>query len=488
MKLNEYERRHRSLWQWTLFHKSRKYQCENCGKKTFILNFNTYLSKVNLTSSNPAEDQQIACETNSEQPTETKSHSFQIKAQKNHKVQPPHNLSNKRRKPRTHPKLNISGQNIKDIRIEQTFITSINNYLNVSPSSKTTAVANKQIESIITPEDQLETINPVHAESTSRCHEVHSLLNFPNRFVIYQKTTTVEDEIEEANKIHLELQESIDWSMDNFRNSGNFKLGLIKESTRKLVESMLRNPDAVFLLSKIKDTAAVAYTHCIDASILAVLFGRHLGLTKQELNTFALGVLLLDIGKSQVPEAVLEKQKKLASAEIMQIQKHVGYSLDILNTTHVDEEILSIVENHHERFDGQGYPQRKLETNISVFARMASIVDAYDSMTHNRPYRKALTARKALNALHQQRGQQFQAELVDEFTHCLGAYPTGSSVMLNTGQAGIVISQNEMSRLQPKVLIFRDSAKDKAIAPFMQDLERDSLRNDGKPIFIKAAA
>ena len=309
-----------------------------------------------------------------------------------------------------------------------------------------------------------------------------------NRFVIYQKTTTVEDEIEEANKIHLELQESIDWSMDNFRNSGNFKLGLIKESTRKLVESMLRNPDAVFLLSKIKDTAAVAYTHCIDASILAVLFGRHLGLTKQELNTFALGVLLLDIGKSQVPEAVLEKQKKLASAEIMQIQKHVGYSLDILNTTHVDEEILSIVENHHERFDGQGYPQRKLETNISVFARMASIVDAYDSMTHNRPYRKALTARKALNALHQQRGQQFQAELVDEFTHCLGAYPTGSSVMLNTGQAGIVISQNEMSRLQPKVLIFRDSAKDKAIAPFMQDLERDSLRNDGKPIFIKAAA
>jgi len=469
MKLNQYERRPRSLWQWALFRNSRKYQCENCGKKTFIADFNTYLSKANLTSSKPAEDQQIACETNSEQLTETKSHSFQTK-------------------PRIRPTLNRGAPNITDTRLEQSLITHINNYLDFSPSSNTTTAGSIQIESIITPEDQLEAINPVQTESTSHCHKVHSLLNLPNRFVIYQKTTTVEDEIGEANKVHLELQESIDWSMDNFRNSGNFKLGLIKESTRKLVESMLRNPDAVLLLSKIKDTAVVAYTHCIDASILAVLFGRHLGLTKQELNTFALGVLLLDIGKSQIPEAVLEKQKKLAPAEVMQIQKHVSYSLDILNTTHVDEEVLSIVENHHERFDGQGYPHRKLETNISVFAKMASIVDAYDAMTHNRPYRKALTARKAINTLLQQRDQQFQAELVDEFAHCLGAYPTGSSVMLNTGQAGIVVSQNEVSRLQPKVLIFRDSAKDKAITPFMQDLQRNSLRNNGKPIYIKAAA
>ena len=112
---------------------------------------------------------------------------------------------------------------------------------------------------------------------------------------------------------------------------------------------------------------------------------------------------------------------------------------------------------------------------------------ANDAMTHNRPYRKALPVRKAMDVLHKQRGRRYQPELVDEFAYCLGDYPTGSMVVLNTGQAGIVISQNENSRLQPKVLIFRDGVGNNVITPFTCDLEEESTGEDGESVFIKAA-
>ena len=472
--LNEYERRHRSVLQWALFPNSRKYQCTHCGKKTFIFNFNTYLANGLASSADQdrVRDQQKVYETTAKRQTKTSNATSPGKARSLPDVH----------RSLTHPvqlpspsKTDEDATNKKDTRLETTFISHINPYLNNLSASKSTLADNQQRGRTTTPEQRTELINPASIANTSRCQEIHALLNFPNPFVKYPTTNTVEDEIEEAKKIHLELQESLSWSMDNFQKTQCLKLGLIRESIRTLVESMLRNPDAIFLLSRLKDSDAFQYAHCVDASILAILFGRHMGLTKQELNTFALGVLLLDIGKSRLPNALLEKQKKLLPAEIILIQKHVQFSLDILKTTDIDEEILAIVENHHERFDGQGYPQCKPETDISVFTKMASIVDAYDAMTHHRPYRRALPVRTAIDILHQQRGTKFQAELVDEFSCSLGAYPTGSTVMLNTGQEGIVISQNEASRLQPKILVFRDSVKNRAITPFTQDLERESL-------------
>jgi len=487
-KLNEYERRHRSVWQWTLFPNSRKYQCEHCGKKTFITNFNTYRAKENSvpTGIDPIPNPHVPNEITSEQQRVTTTKTPQTESTNSpQEISSPHTDLVK---PYPSSKKDVEAADANEDEYEETaFVNSINAFLNESSPSKVTAGGSTKVKVTHALENQAATINPELPKSTTNRIETHTLLNFPNRFIRYQKTTSVEEEIEEARKIHLELQESINWSMDNFQKSQHFKLGLITENTRMLVESMLRNPNAIFLLSKLKKTDPFTCHHCIDASILAVLFGRHMGLTKQELNTLALSVLLLDIGKSQIPKTVLEKQNTLEHADIMLIQKHVQFSLDILKTTNIDNEILAIIESHHERYDGQGYPQRKQEKDISALTKMASIVDAYDAMTHNRPYRKALHTRTAINALQQQRGLQFQAELVDEFTHCLGAFPTGSMVILNTGQAGIVISQNEGYRLQPKLLIFRDNTKDKVIAPYTHDLKKESTGEDGKSVFIKVA-
>ena len=477
IQLNDYERRHRAVWQWALFPNSRSYQCEHCGKKTFIFNSNKYLAKNSTASTGLEAEPQLASETVSEQWIKPKVFTPKKEADSRQKSQnyPPDTLS---------PfKASGSLHTTEDTQKEKSFITSINTFWSASTALETSLVDSKAA----TQEDQIGPVNPAPTKKTSQCQKVHALLNFPNQYVDYQNTLTIEDEIEEAKKIHQELQDSISWSLDNFQNSQHLKLGLIRESTRKLVECILRNSDALFLLSRLRDSSSYASTDCIDAAILAALFGRHMGLTKQELNTLALGVLLRDIGKSKVPSAVIEKQSKLAPAEIKLIQKHVQFSLNILSTADVDTEILTIIESHHERFDGKGYPQNRPEAEVSVFAKMASIVDAYDAMTHNRPYRKALPVRKAMDVLHKQRGRRYQPELVDEFAYCLGDYPTGSMVVLNTGQAGIVISQNEISRLQPKVLIFRDGVGNNVITPFTCDLEKESTGEGGESVFIKAA-
>ncbi len=317
--------------------------------------------------------------------------------------------------------------------------------------------------------------------------EVHALLNLPSRFVEYQVSTTIEKEIEKAKVVQQELQESISSSMDKFHQSQDLDLGSIKESTGELVESMIRNPDAAFLLSQLKEMDSFTYTHSVDASILAILFGRHMGLTVAELNTLALGVLFLDIGKTRLPKAMLEKRGKLAPAEIMLLRKHVQFSLIILSAAGIDKDALIIVANHHERFDGRGYPKRKREAEIPVFAKIASIVDFYDAITHNRPYRKALPTGRAINALYERRGLQFQAELIEEFIQCLGVYPTGSLVLLSTGEAGIVVSQNQVRRLRPKVLIVRDELKQDVTTPYTRDLDIDQIDSNGRRVYIQIA-
>lgn len=118
-----------------------------------------------------------------------------------------------------------------------------------------------------------------------------------------------------------------------------------------------------------------------------------------------------------------------------------------------------MVKTHHERFDGTGYPHGMSGTSIPMFGRIAAIVDSYDAMTSDRSYKKAITPHQALRVLYSECNKVFQEELVEQFIQCLGVYPTGSLVELTSGEVGIVISQNRMRRLRPKIMLILDSNK-----------------------------
>ncbi len=318
--------------------------------------------------------------------------------------------------------------------------------------------------------------------------KAHDAVGLPNAFVEYEVTASIEKELDVAREVHAELETSLDNALASYNESSELHVDEVKASTNHLVESMIRNPDASALLVRLQSQDSYSYAHSVEASVLAILFGRHLGLTEAELNKLALGVLLLDIGKLKLPPALLDKVGKLHHVEVRLLKQHVDYSIEVLaETPGLDPEVLSIVAYHHERFDGKGYPKGMKGSEIPVYARIAAIVDFYDAYTHPRPYRPAHSTAQAINALYNGSGTRFQPELVEEFIQCLGVYPTGSIVLLSSGEVGIVIEQNPLRRLRPTVLIVRDSDKQEIDMPYNCDLAMELFDKNGNKLFIESA-
>lgn len=325
-----------------------------------------------------------------------------------------------------------------------------------------------------------------HASDSAR--KLHASLGFKQSFVEYATTTPVVEEVATVKPILEELNTSINQTIARYRATQIFEVEKVQDVSNNLVASVIRSPDAAQLLAQLRLKDACTYLHSVEAFILAALFGRHLGLTSQELKTLSLGVLLMDIGKLRIPTALLEKRGKLTPVEVRILRRHIDYSLAILARDGVvDPEIVAIVRYHHERFDGTGYPSGKSGQDIPVYARMAAIIDFYDAVTHARPYRKEVPTSVAINALYQRRGTHFQPELVEEFIQALGVYPTGTLVELSSGEVGIVIAQNRSRRLRPTVLILRDAAKKEVKTPFPRDLNTEPQDAGGRKLFIKSA-
>ena len=259
----------------------------------------------------------------------------------------------------------------------------------------------------------------------------------------------------------------------------------VRDVVEPVLESVIRNPDALMWLTQMRHKDSYTYAHSLDNCALAVAFGRHLGLPKGDLNTLAMGLLLMDIGKMRLPEAVLNKAEPLTEKEFNMVRGHVGYSVEILErSADIDIDIINVALTHHERFDGSGYPSGLVGTETPVYGRMAAIIDCYDAMTSNRPYGKPVSAYAALQELYNWRNKYFQEELVEQFLQCLGAFPTGTLVEMHSGEVGIVMAQNRTRRMSPKVMLLLDKEKKPIPEYMMVDLMNQPLDYQENPLTI----
>ena len=276
----------------------------------------------------------------------------------------------------------------------------------------------------------------------------------PERKAVYQDATTVEKEMEVAKECHNNLSLGLNDIMDDVRHGRKINLEKAKIAIDGMVDSILRNPDAFMWLTKLKEADAYSYSHAIDCSVLAISFGRHLGLSKPELQDLAMGGLMFDVGKMKVAPEILEKEDSLTDDEFKEIKKHVEYTVEIMEQTEgVSQEAIEIARHHHERYDGSGYPLGMEGDQIPVFSRMVAIVDCFDAISSDRKYGEIVSPHSAIKKLYGWGGKDFQEELVEQFIQCLGVYPTGSLVELSTGEVGVVLSQNRMRRLRPKIML-----------------------------------
>ncbi len=298
--------------------------------------------------------------------------------------------------------------------------------------------------------------------------------------------TTVKDEIDTCRHDRAQALDTVGDILDDIKAGKTIHVQAVRKAVGGIVASIVRNPDAFFWLTRLKNKDNYAYAHCIDACGLAVAFGRHLGFSRVELENLAVGCLLFDIGKLQLPDELLKKPGRLTDSEYALIRRHVEFGAQMAGEMQgSNEEIVSVIWHHHERHNGKGYPRGIPGHQIPVNGRIAALVDCYDAITSERAYSPAVSAYDAVQMIYEWRDKDFQADMVEQFIQCIGLYPTGTLVELNTGEVGLVLSQNRVRRLRPTVMLVLD--KNKVAYEFNPtlDLIDDPVDDNGQLIEIR---
>lgn len=283
---------------------------------------------------------------------------------------------------------------------------------------------------------------------------------FKKRSATLEVQVPVEKEVPKAVEVHEKTSKLVRTMMDDIRFGSLVNTAALKEQVNECVESIIRNPDAMLWLTQLKEKDENSATHALNACILSVVFGRFLGLPKDELDKLGLCGLLHDVGKTQVPTAILRKPGALTADEMAEMKKHTIHGRNILMaTSDMYYGAVDAAYTHHERMDGSGYPRGLMGSQISPYARMLAIIDAYDDLTSPQVYRGELTAFEALKTINKDKGTKFDEQLVKHFVAMIGVFPVGSIVELSNGEVGIVISTNRKHLTLPRVLILLDSQK-----------------------------
>jgi HD-GYP domain-containing protein (c-di-GMP phosphodiesterase class II) len=298
---------------------------------------------------------------------------------------------------------------------------------------------------------------------------------------VYTDQTTIEDELPMAQQAHDKVENAVQSIIDDLNKSKSLELDKVNDAVGWMVESVVRNPDGMIWLTRLKSVDAYTYDHGLNTAIYLIAFGRHLGLPEDQLQTIGTVGLMQDVGKIKLPRALLEKKMKLTPAELKVFQSHVAYSIEVMRTSKDASNLLiDTIGQHHERFDGSGYPQGLKGDRISQLGGMAGLVDTYAAMISARPYSQPVSVQQALHHLYTTRDQGFKSDLVEQFIQCVGVFPVGSLVELNTGEVAVVVAQNRARRLKPRVMLVLDKDRQSFSSPVMLDLIYDPPTPDGE--------
>jgi HD-GYP domain-containing protein (c-di-GMP phosphodiesterase class II) len=303
----------------------------------------------------------------------------------------------------------------------------------------------------------------------------------------YPEKATVEVEIRPAIQAYAKSAASVGELLQPLsRPGGVLEAKTVKESVTRLADSVVRNPDALLLVSKLREKSAAAHARALQVSIYMLVFARYLELAREDLELLGLLGLLQDVGKTRLPAAVMEKQGPLTEEETLVARQHVEHSVDILKATPgLPERLPALAMLHHERQDGSGYPRGLKGGEIGLFGSIAAIADTFDALTAPRPYAEALSPSSALSYLYRERGLGYHGDLVEQFIQCVGAFPVGAVVELNSGEVGIVITQNLVRRLKPRVMVVLDPQGNPVRPHKILDLEKDPKAGPDEPYRIR---
>lgn len=264
----------------------------------------------------------------------------------------------------------------------------------------------------------------------------------------------LEDEMIVAKRIHAETQGLVGNLMQDVKLGKAIDLAPVHELADNIQESVFRNPNAMACLGRIREKDNYLLEHSVNLSVLMSIFGKAMKHPADVLHQTVVGALLHDIGKILTPDEILHKPGRLTSEEFEVMKQHAVHSHSILASTEgIGELTLLTAAQHHERMDGSGYPAGLKGDAISVYGRMVAIADVYDAITANRVYHTGMSPTQGLKKLLEWSGDHLDPDLVRQFIRCIGIYPVGTLVLLESGRLGVVIEGNDSDQRLPVVRI-----------------------------------
>jgi HD-GYP domain-containing protein (c-di-GMP phosphodiesterase class II) len=302
----------------------------------------------------------------------------------------------------------------------------------------------------------------------------------------YPETASVEHEFQAAGAAMAVSEAMMRDVIASVRVGRTLDTERLRTAVVTMTESVLRNPDALLLFAQLRDKGDYAVAHALDVAVYMITFGRFLQLEQTQIEFLGYLGFLQDIGKLRLPRQLLDKRDRLSVEEFERAKLHVNYSAEILRASPgLPPDLVAFVTLHHERHDGSGYPNHLRGPEIGMIGSIAAIVDTFDALTLERPYAAPIAPSAALSLLYKWRGVFFDASLVEQFIRCIGIFPVGSVVELNSGEVGVIISQNMAKRLQPRVMLIRDAAGHPMRPHKLLDLSREPKLSKDEPYRIR---
>lgn len=284
---------------------------------------------------------------------------------------------------------------------------------------------------------------------------------------------TLAQELPAAGQLCEIARQSILAVFSHARLGNAINTGVCDALVEDIVDSVARHPGALVSLTRLKSEDDYTYMHSVAVCALMVALARAMKLGEAEVREAGLAGLLHDIGKAKVPLHILNKPGSLDDIEFETVKRHPEHGYEALLKGDASEQVRLACLHHHERMDGNGYPQRQRGDAIPLMARMAAVCDVYDAITSDRPYKKGWDPADALARMISWQGH-FDPKILATFIGVVGIYPAGSLVRLKSGRLAVVMEQSPGQFTKPVVKVFHCALTGLATPHVLIDLSKDT--------------
>lgn len=259
---------------------------------------------------------------------------------------------------------------------------------------------------------------------------------------------------------YMEIVDAMGIVFDSIKaQSGRDVSPQIEALADNILELMAQNQHlmASFLLAGLVKMCDFAKS-AVNCAIITYLVSKKLGVPEKKLKTYIIAALVHDFGMAFVNDSIVNKNGALTAEELARLKMHSSESERLCgNLLHYSSEITDIVSQHHERFDGKGYPKGLVGDRICQGAKIIAVADAFEAMVTEKQYRSSKLGYEAMKVLINDKGQQFAPEIVMAFIQSMGVYPIGSMVLLSDASIARVVQVNENAPLRPDVRVMISS-------------------------------